>query len=45
MGRVLDMATELACQPADILKMVEDYLKDLGNRVVLRELSTQLEKG
>jgi hypothetical protein len=39
------MATELACQPADILKMVEDYLKDLGNRVVLRELSTQLEKG
>jgi hypothetical protein len=44
-GRILDRAKELACQPADALKMVEDYFKDLSNRVVLRELSSNLEKG
>jgi hypothetical protein len=44
-GRILDRAKELDCQPADILKMVEDYFKDLSNTVVLRELSIDLEKG
>ncbi len=44
-GRVMGRAKELACQPADVLKMVEDYLKDLGNRVMLRALSSELEKG
>jgi hypothetical protein len=35
--RILDRAMELACQPADFLKKVEDYLRGLSNRVVLRE--------
>jgi hypothetical protein len=44
-GRVLDKARELASQPADVLEMVEGYLEDLSNKVVLRELSIDLEKG
>jgi hypothetical protein len=44
-GRLLGRARELASQPADVLKMVEDYFKDLSNKVVLRELSIDLEKG
>jgi hypothetical protein len=34
--KVLDKARELASQPADVLKMLEDYFKDLSNKVVLR---------
>ncbi len=45
MSRILERAKELTCQPADILKMVEDYCKDLSNRVAMRELSVNLEKG
>ncbi len=45
MGRILDRAQELACQPADVLKMVEDYLRDLSNSVALWEISIDLEKG
>ncbi len=45
MSRILERAKELTCQPADILKMVEDYCKDLNNRVAMRELSVDFEKG
>jgi hypothetical protein len=43
-GEVLNQAKELAGQPADVLKIVEGYFKKLGRRVVLRELSIELEK-
>ncbi len=43
-GEILDQAKELAGQPADVLKMVEGHLKELGKRVALRELSVELEK-
>ncbi len=43
-GRVLYKAREPASQPADVLRMVEGYLKDLSNKVALRELSIDLEK-
>jgi hypothetical protein len=44
-GKILERAKELACQPADVLMMVEDYCKDISNRVAMRELSIDLEKG
>jgi hypothetical protein len=31
-------------QPADVLRVVEDYLRRLGRRAALRELSLELEK-
>jgi hypothetical protein len=43
-GKILDKARELASQPADVLRMVEGYLKELNNKVMLRELSIDLEK-
>jgi hypothetical protein len=43
-GRILDQAKELAAQPADVLKMMEGHLKELSKRVVLWELSADLEK-
>ncbi len=43
-GRILDQAKELAAQPADVLKMMEGHLKELSKRVVLWELSVDLEK-
>ncbi len=43
-NKILEKAKELTCQPADILRMDEDNCKDLGNRVVMRELSVDLEK-
>ncbi len=45
MNKIQEKARESACQPADILRMIEDYCKDLGNRVMIRELSLDLEKG
>jgi DNA polymerase III delta prime subunit len=42
--RILDQARELAGQSADVLKMVEDHFKGLSKKVVLRELSADLEK-
>jgi hypothetical protein len=44
MGKIQQKATEPGCLPADIVRMIEDYCKDLGNRVMLRELSNDLEK-
>ncbi len=44
MGKIQQKATEPRCLPADIMKMIEDYCKDLGNRAMLRELSGDLEK-
>jgi arginyl-tRNA synthetase len=35
---------ELASQQADILRMIESYISELGKRVTLRELSLDLEK-
>jgi hypothetical protein len=32
------------CLPADVVKAIEDYSKDLGHRAMLRELSGDLEK-
>ncbi len=43
-GSVLDKARELTSQPADVLRMVEGYLKELSNKVALRELFIGLEK-
>jgi hypothetical protein len=43
-GRDLYKARELASQSANVLRMVEGYLKDLSNKVALRELSIDLEK-
>ncbi len=42
--RILDQARELAGQPADILKMVEGHHKELSKKVMLREMSADLEK-
>jgi hypothetical protein len=44
MGKIQQKARGPGCQPADIVRMVEDYCKDLSNRAVLRELSGDLEK-
>jgi hypothetical protein len=44
MGKIQQKARGPGCLPADIVKMIEDYCKDLSNRVVLRELSVDLEK-
>jgi hypothetical protein len=41
---ILSQVKEVARQPADILKMVEDYLRKLGRRAALWELSIKLEK-
>jgi hypothetical protein len=43
-GEVLTQAMELTGQPADVLKMVQGYLNNLGRRAALQELSTKLEK-
>jgi hypothetical protein len=43
-GSVLDKARELTSQPADVLRMVEGYLKELSNKVALRELFIDLKK-
>jgi hypothetical protein len=43
-GRILDQAKELTGQPMDVLKMEEGHLKELSKRVMLRELSADLEK-
>ncbi len=43
--KVLSKAKEMASQPADVMRMVESYLKGLGDKVALRELSSDLEKG
>ncbi len=45
MGKIQQKAGGPGCIPAVIVKMIEDYCKDLGNRVMLRELSDDLEKG
>ncbi len=44
-GKIQKKAVGPGCLPADIVKMTEDYCKDLRNRVMLRELSDDLEKG
>jgi hypothetical protein len=43
-GEILDQAKELVGQPADVLKMVEGHLKELGKRVALREISVEPKK-
>jgi hypothetical protein len=43
-GEVLNQAKELAGQPADVQKMVEGYLNNLGRRAALQELSVKHEK-
>jgi hypothetical protein len=45
MGKIQLKAAEPGCLPADIVKTIEDYCKDLRNRAMLRELSDGLEKG
>ncbi len=45
MNKIQEKARESGCKPADILRMIEDCCKDLGNRAMLRELSQDLEKG
>jgi hypothetical protein len=44
MGKIQQKARGPGCQPADIVRMLEDYCKDLSNRAALRELSVDLEK-
>ncbi len=44
MNKIQERAGEPGCQPADIVRMIEDYCEDLGNRAMLRELSIDLEK-
>jgi hypothetical protein len=41
-SKIQDKARESGCQLADILRMVEDYCKDLGNRIMLKEPSCPL---
>jgi hypothetical protein len=45
MNKIQGKTKESACQPAHILRMIENYCKDLDNRVMLRELPVNLEKG
>ncbi len=44
MSKIQEKARETGCLLADILRMTEDYCKDLGNRAMLRELSIDLKK-
>jgi hypothetical protein len=44
MGKIQQKAAEPGCLPADALREIEDYCKDLGHRPMLRELSGNLEK-
>ncbi len=41
---ILDCVEEAACQPVDVLRMIEGYISELGKRDVFRELSLDLEK-
>jgi hypothetical protein len=45
MSKIQEKARESGSQPADILRIIEDYCEDLGNRAMFRELSIDLEKG
>jgi hypothetical protein len=44
MGKIQQKAIEPGCLPADVVRAIEDYCKDLGHRAMLRELSGDLEK-
>ncbi len=39
-----EFSEQPGCLQADVLRMIEDYCKDLSNRAALRELSADLEK-
>jgi hypothetical protein len=39
MGKIQQKAAEPGYLPADVVKAIEDYCKDLGHRAMLRELS------
>jgi hypothetical protein len=43
-GEIQQKAAEPGCLPADIVRAIEGYCKDLSRRVALRELSSDLEK-
>jgi hypothetical protein len=45
MSKNQEKARESGSQPADILRIIEDYCEDLGNRAMFRELSIDLENG
>jgi hypothetical protein len=44
MGKIQQKAAEPGCLPADVVRVIENYCKDLGHRAMLRELSGDLEK-
>jgi hypothetical protein len=44
MRAIQEEATKTMRLPADIVKVIENYCKDLARRVALRELSNNLEK-
>jgi hypothetical protein len=44
MGKIQQKAAEPGCIPADVVRAIEDYCKDLGHRAMLRELFGDLEK-
>jgi hypothetical protein len=43
-GEILNLTKEIGNQLADVLRVVEDYLRKLGRRAALRELFLVLEK-
>jgi hypothetical protein len=44
MVEIQQKAAEPGCLPADVVKAIEGYCKDLGHRAMLMELSGDLEK-
>jgi hypothetical protein len=43
-GEILNLAKEIGNQPADVPRVVGDYLRKLGRRAAHRELFLELEK-
>jgi hypothetical protein len=44
LGKIQQKARGPGCQPADVVRMVEDHCKDLSNRATLRNLSSTWKK-